>query len=331
VKGEGLNMPVQVLKDRNPSKVAVVTLGATKEEGGTRTHTIKVGGEASLPFLHFEGENPNRPVIAMEVVDRVPEEWNDELKKAFSDVLGNPAAWAKKCVEEYGADMIFLRLQSADPDLGNSSPEKCAQTVKDVLAAVGVPLAVVGCGIDEVDNKVIAAVAEACAGENLLLGNATQDNYNTIVAACMVHKHTVIAQSPLDINICKQLNILINEMGLPLERIVIDPSIGGLGYGIEYAYSIQERGRIGALQGDKMLAMPSIGSVGFEAWKAKEANVGIDEFPGWGDQAERGILWEAVTATALLQAGLDILVMRHPEAVKLVRKNIDELMKPNNL
>lgn len=320
-------MPVQIIKDRNTSKVAVVTLGATKEEGGTRTHTIKIGGEASLPFLHFEGEMPHRPVIAMEVVDRVPEEWNDELKKPFADVLGDAAAWAKKCVEEYGADMIFLRLQSADPELGNSSAEKCIQTVKNVLSAVGVPLAVVGCGIDEVDNKVIAAVAEACAGENLLLGFASQENYNTIVAACMVHKHTVIAQSPLDINICKQLNILINEMGLPLDKIVIDPSIGGLGYGIEYSYSIEERGRLGALQGDKMLAMPVLGTIGFEAWKAKEANVSVDEFPGWGDQAERGVLWEAMTASGLLQAGIDVLVMRHPEAVKLVRKNIDDLME----
>jgi len=267
----------------------------------------------------------------MEVVDRVPEEWNDELKKAFADVYANPAAWAKKCVDELGADMIFLRLQSADPELGNSSAEKCIKTVKDVLAAVGVPLAVVGCGIDEVDNTIIAAVAEACAGENLLLGFATQENYNTIVAACMVHKHTVISQSPLDINICKQLNILINEMGLPLDKIIIDPSIGGLGYGIEYAYSIQERGRLGTLQGDKMLAMPVLGTVGFEAWKAKEANVGVDEFPGWGEQAERGVLWEAVTASALLQAGIDILVMRHPEAVKLVKKNIEDLMVPNSL
>lgn len=324
-------MPVQVLKERNPSKVASVTLGATKEQGGTRTSTITVGGEASLPFLHFEGEMPNKPVIAMEVVDRVPEEWNDELKAAFAGVLDNPAAWAKKCVEAFGADMIFLKLQSADPELGNSSPEKCIETVKSVLAAVGVPLAVVGCGIDEVDNKVIAAVAEACAGENLLLGFATQENYNTIVAACMVHKHTVIAQSPLDINICKQLNILVSEMGLPLDKIIIDPSIGGLGYGIEYAYSIGERGRIGSLQGDKMLALPTLGTVGFEAWKAKEANVGIDEFPGWGEQAERGILWEAVTASALLQSGLDILVMRHPEAIKLVKKNIADLMEPSSL
>lgn len=319
-------MPVQILKDRNTGKVLPVTLGATKEQGGTRTSTVTIGGETSLPFLHFEGETPNKPVIAMEVVDRVPAEWNDELKKALEGVLSSPAAWAKKCVDECGADVIFLRLQSADPELGNSSEEQCIKTVKDVLAAVGVPVAVVGCGIDEVDNKVLPAVAEACAGENLLLGFATQENYNTIVAACMVHKHTVIAQSPLDINICKQLNILISEMGLSLDKVILDVSIGGLGYGIEYAYSILERSRLGTLQGDKMLGMPTLGTIGFEAWKAKEANVSIEEFPGWGEQPERGILWEAMTASALLQSGLDILVMRHPEAVKLVQKNIADMM-----
>jgi acetyl-CoA decarbonylase/synthase, CODH/ACS complex subunit delta len=324
-------MPVQIIKDRNSSKGTVVTLGATKDQGGTRTTTIKVGGEGSLPFMHFEGEVPNKPIIAMEVVDRVPEEWNSELKKAFEGVIDNPAAWAKKCVEEFDADMIFLKLQSADPEMGNSSPEKCDKTVKSVLEAVGVPLAVVGCGIDEIDNAILAAVAEACAGENLLIGFATQENYNTIVAACMVHKHTVIAQSPLDINICKQLNILISEMGMPLERIIIDPSIGGLGYGIEYSYSIGERSRIGSLQGDKMLAMPVLGTIGFESWKAKEANVSVEEFPNWGDQAERGILWEATTASALLQAGMDMLVMRHPEAVKLIKKNINDLMVVNTL
>lgn len=324
-------MPVQIIKERNSGKVLNVVLGATKEQGGTRSHTITVGGQTSLPFLHFEGETPNKPVIAMEVVDRVPEDWNVELKAAFEGVLDDPAVWAKKCVEEFGADLIYLRLQSADPELGDSSPEKCIETVKSVLAAVSVPLAVIGCGIDEVDNKVISAVAEACAGENLLLGHATQENYNTLTAACMVHKHTLIANSPLDINICKQLNILITEMGLPIERIIMDPSIGGLGYGMEYAYSIGERGRIGTLQGDKMLALPTLGTVGFEAWKAKEANVGVDEFPGWGEQGERGILWEAVTATSLLQSGLDIIVIRHPEAVRLVRKNIEDLMKPSSL
>ena len=324
-------MPVQVIKERNSGKVLNVVLGATKEQGGTRTHTITVGGQTCLPYLHFEGETPNKAIVAMEVVDRVPVEWNEELKSAFQGVMDDPAAWAKKCVDEFGADMIFVRLQSADPELGDSSPEKCVETVKKVLAAVGVPIAVIGCGIDEVDNKVISAVAEACTGENLLLGHATQENYNTIAAACMVHKHTLIANSPLDINICKQLNILITEMGLPLDKIVMDPSIGGLGYGMEYAYSIGERTRIGTLQNDKMLSLPTIGTVGYEAWKTKEANVGIDEFPGWGEQKERGILWEALTASTLIQSGLDILVMRHPEAVRLVKKNIADLMKPNTL
>ena len=218
-------MPVQVLKERNTGKISAVTLGATAAQGGTRTSTITVGGETSLPFLHFEGENPNRPVIAMEIVDRVPD-WAAELKTVYSDVMGDVAAWAKKCVAS-GADMIFLRLQSADPELGNSSVEQCVATVKKVLSAVGVPIAVTGCGIDEVDNKVLAAVAEACAGENLLIGPAKQENYNTVAAACMVHKHTLLTMAPLDINICKQLNILVSEMGMPLDKIIIDPSIGG--------------------------------------------------------------------------------------------------------
>jgi len=323
-------MPVQILKERNSGRITCVTLGATAEQGGTRTSTLTVGGETSLPYLHFEGETPNRSVIAVEVLDRFPTEWNEALKAAYGDALADPAAWARKAVA-LGADMILLRLQGADPELGGSTPEQCVATVKKVLAAVGVPLAVTGCGIPEIDNKVIGAVAEACAGENLLLGLAEANNYNTIVAAAMVHKHTVIAQSPLDINMCKQLNILISEMGLPLDRIIIDPSIGGLGYGLEYAYSVGERSRIGALQGDKMLALPVLGTVGFEAWKAKEATVGEDEFPGWGDQAERGILWEATTGSVLLQSGLDILVMRHPEAVALVKKNLADLMAPNCL
>lgn len=320
-------MPVQVLKDRNSGKILEVTLGATAAEGGTRGNTIKVGGETGLPFLHFEGNQPNKPVIAVEIVDMVPE-WSDELMKVYGDVAGDTVAWAKKAVE-VGAEMVFIRLMSADPELGNSSPEKCAQTVKDVLAAVSVPVAVVGCGIVEVDNVIIPAVAEACAGENLLIGAAEPDNYKTIAAACMVHKHTLLASSPLDINICKQLNILVTEMGLQADKIIIDPSVGGLGYGIEYCYSIQERGRIGALGGDKMLAMPVIGILGGEAWKAKEASALEEEFPGWGDVQERGILWEAITAIALLQGGMDILVMRHPEAIALTRRNIEDMMVEN--
>lgn len=318
-------MPVQILKEKSRAAVQTVTLGATKEEGGTRSHTITIGGDAALPFHHFEGEIPHRPVIAMEVQDIEPE-WPAALKQCFAGVMREPGRWAEKCVQEYGADLIYLKLDGAHPEGANRTVEQCVATVKEVLQAVGVPLIVVGCGEADKDKEVLEAVAEAAAGENLLLGNAEQNNYKSLTAACMVHKHNIIARSPLDINICKQLNILINEMNMPLNRIVIDPSIGSLGYGIEYAYSIMERTRLGALQGDKMLSMPVLCTVGYEAWRSKEATA---ESPAWGDTGDRGVLWEAVTATALLQAGAHLLLMRHPQAVALVKKNIEQLMIDN--
>jgi acetyl-CoA decarbonylase/synthase, CODH/ACS complex subunit delta len=324
-------MAVEILKEKYRSKVGEVVLGATKDQGGTRSHTITVGGEAALPYLHFEGEIPNRPVLALEVWDMVPEEWSPCFEQYYGDVWSDPGQWAKKCVEQFGADLIQIRLKKADPDLGDASPEDCAATVKKVLEAVGVPVIVVGCGKAEKDNTIYTPVAEAAAGENLLLGVAELENYKAVTSACMANQHNIIAQSPIDINICKQLNILIAEMSTAMaNRIIIDPTIAALGYGIEYSYSIMERARNGALQGDKMLAMPMIGNVGLEAWRAKEANVPEDEEPAWGAQEERGLLWESTTAMAYLQSGIDILVMRHPEALKIIKANIDDLMQDNS-
>lgn len=318
-------MAVQLLKERYASQVGTVVLGATKEQGGTRSVSLTVGGEAALPFQHYEGSIPNRPIIAMEVVDIEPN-WPQPLKDALGDVVKDPVLWAKKCVDEWGADALYVKLEGADPDGANKSPEDCAKAVKDILAAVGVPLIVVGCGDVEKDHEVMVKVAEETSGEKLLLGVAEQENYKSLVAACLGSGHSIIARSPLDINICKQLNILITEMNMPADRIVIDPMIAGLGYGIEYVYSIMERGRMGALQGDKMLAMPLICTVGFEAWRSKEAWATEADFPGWGAQPDRGPAWEAVTSGALIQAGADILCMRHPQAVKATQKHIAQLM-----
>lgn len=319
-------VPVEFIKERYASKVGTVTIGATAAQGGTRSKVVAVGGDSTLPFLHFEGEVPNRPVIALEITDIEPP-WDSAVKGPYGGAVSDPAAWAKRCVEEFGADLIYLRLIGTDPELGGRTPEQAAATLRSVLKAVSVPLIVVGCGTEEVDNAVLPVVAEAGAGENLLMGTAKQENYKTLTAACMVHKHSIIALSPIDINICKQLNILINEMNLPLDRIVIDPSVGALGYGIEYTYSIMERIRLGALQGDRMLAMPVICTVGYEAWRTKEATAPASDFPGWGEQAERAVLWEAMTAASFLQAGGHIMVMRHPQAAALVRDNIAALME----
>jgi acetyl-CoA decarbonylase/synthase complex subunit delta len=319
-------MPFMPVVEKYRSKVQEVVLGATRAQGGTRDFTVTVGGEAALPFLHFEGQIPHRPVIGMEIWDTAPTDWPVCFDPYFAAGFHDPAVWAQKCVSGYGADLIVLHLKSADPDLLDTSPEHCAAVVGKVLNAVGCPLVVLGCGKPEKDNLVMPAVAEAAAGENLLLGLAEQNNYKSLTAAAIVYKHTLIAQSPIDINICKQLNILITEMNLPADRIVIDPTTAALGYGLEYGYSIMERARIGALQGDAMLSMPMIGNIGAEVWRTREATAPVEENPGWGEQSDRGILWEASTAAALLQAGLDIVVLRHPEAVRLIRQNITELM-----
>jgi len=318
---------VEIYKEKYRSQIREVVLGATPAEGGTRSHTIKVGGAATLPFLLFEGDILNAPVIALEVWDMNPQEWPESLKDFYGEILGNPVLWAKKCVEEYGADLIALRFKSADPDLEDASIDKCVHTLQEILKAVKVPLIIYGCGKAEKDNDLLTSLAESAAGENLLLGVAELENYRSLAAAAMAYGHSLIAQSPIDINMAKQLNILISELSPPLlERIVIDPTIAALGYGLEYSYSIMERARLGALSGDKMLAMPMIGNVGLEVWGKKETTATSDEKPGWGEAAERALAWETVTAMALLHAGLDILVMRHPLAAGLIKKGIDDLL-----
>ena len=320
-------MPVEILKEKWTGKINELKIGATKEEGGTRTSTVKIGGESTLPFLHFEGEMPNKPVIAMEVLDYEPTDFAPSLAKFYNGVMNDPAKWAKKCVDDYKAELIFLRLQSSHPDYGNASPKECADKVKSILDTVGVPVIVCGSGNAEKDNNVLPACTQVAKGEKLLFGVATQENYKTLVASCLADSHSIMAQAPIDVNIQKQVNILISEMGLSPERIVMDPTTGGLGYGLEYTYSVMERIRLAALSADKMLLQPFICLVGQEVWKAKEAKAAESAYPAWGSEEKRGAMWEITTAMALLMAGADILVMRHPEAVASVKSQIDKLMK----
>ncbi|MDP6545362.1 MAG: acetyl-CoA decarbonylase/synthase complex subunit delta [Phycisphaerae bacterium] len=306
------------------SAINTVVIGATSDDGGTRGSTVTLGGASALPFLAFEGSTGQKPAIAVEIWDADSETWPDALKEAYGDAMNSPADWAKKAVE-FGADLICLRLVGAHPDSGDHSAEQCAQTVKDVLAAVDVPLAIWGCGIDEKDNEILPAVSAAAKGENCLIGTAREKNYRTLVAVCLADNHKLIAESPLDINIAKQVNILCSDAGFDLKNIVMFPTTAALGYGVEYVYSIQERGRLAGLSGDKLLAQPVLCDVGFEAWRAKEARA--PQFDCVTDETrnEWGVMWEAGTATVLLQAGAEVLTMRHPQAIEYVRKTIDRL------
>ncbi len=318
-------MEIPNVADKWTSGVNEVTLGATKDKGGSRQKTVSIGGAKSIPFMDFDGNPGHKPVIAMDVYDTPPDDWNEALTKPFADVLNDPARWAKKCVEQYGADLICLKLDGIHPDRGNKSADDAVKVVKSVLAAVGVPLIIWGCEHDEKDNEVMPKVSEAARGEACLLGIVSQDNYKRLTATCLANGHCIITMAPVDINIGKQVNILVSEMDFPLNRIVMFQSTGALGYGLEYTYSIQERERLAALTGDKMMSMPVICDVGREAWRAKEAKSDDSEVPQWGPREERGPLWEAITAVSLLQSGVDIIRMQHPRAVATVKKCIDRL------
>jgi acetyl-CoA decarbonylase/synthase complex subunit delta len=247
----------------------------------------------------------------------------DYLSKG-SEVLNNPIDWAKKCIQEYNAQILCLRLLGAHPDFGNKTSKEVARLIEELLKVTDVPLIIIGRGDDAKDNEILPVCYQASRGKRCLVGDADQDNYRTLTASVLADGHSIIAESPVDINIAKQLNILISNMGLPLERIVINPTIGALGYGLEYAYSIMERTRLAALSGDKMVAMPFICFAGQESWRAKEAKASEEEFPQWGPERQRGIIWEVTIAVALLEAGADLLVMRHPEAVNYIMEYIKE-------
>jgi acetyl-CoA decarbonylase/synthase complex subunit delta len=315
---------VEIPKEKWTGKVREVTLGATAAAGGTRKKTVTVGGESTLPFLTFEGEMPNPPVVALEVQDAYPDDWSALLKEVWGDTLQDPAAWAQKA-EEYGADIIALKLQSAHPEGGNTDAAHAVETVKSVLAATGLPLIIYGPGQPEKDNEVLVAVAEAAQGERIALGNCEEKNYRTIVAAALANDHLVVTKTPIDVNLAKQLNILVNDMRLDLDRMLMDPTTGALGYGLEYSYSVMERLRIAALTGDSMTQQPMICTVGEEAWRAKESKVNEGVPAAWGDWARRSTNWEVITATMLIESGANIVVLRHPDSVKLVKEAIASL------
>ncbi len=293
---------------------------------GKGDNTLTIGGETCYPFYQFEGDMPNKPVIAMEIWDMEPQDWPETALAPFKDVVSDPAAWAKKCVDEYGAQIIVLQLKSIDPNDKDASPEDAAATVKKVLGAINVPLIVWGCASPAKDESVMKKIAEECDGENLILGPVEEKNHKGIGAAAMGYGHTLISSSPIDVNLAKQVNILLENLGMPLDRVIVDPTTGGLGYGLEYSYSVMERLNMAAMsQGDDKLQNPMINNLANEVWKCKEAKQTVEDAPELGDPEKRGILMEAVGAVSYFLSGSNIMIMRHPEAIKLAKAFIDLL------
>lgn len=314
-------MGIAIPKEKWTGKIREVKFGATADEGGTRSKSITLGGVNTLPFLYFEGEMPQKTVIAMEVMDVVREDYPTLAREPFEGVLDSPVTWAKACVEKFGADAICLKLEGTNPEEENKSPDEAVEIVKGVLGAVPVPLLIYGCGNEEKDSKVMQIVSDATKGERCLLGLAEEERYKSISVATMANDHGIVAFSNLDINLAKQLNILLTDFGVKPENIIMDPLQAGLGYGLEYSYSVIERVRLAALMGDHMLQMPIICDSSI-SWKAREAH---QENPVWGDEKLRGPFWEATTAISAITAGADMLIMRHPKAVKMVRDSVEEL------
>ncbi|MGD0659247.1 MAG: acetyl-CoA decarbonylase/synthase complex subunit delta [Syntrophorhabdales bacterium] len=293
---------------------------------GTGASAVSVGGEGCYPFYVFEGAMPRPPRIAFEVWDYEPEDWPDWAIEPYRDVISDPVAWAKKSIGTYGAQMIALLLKSADPNGRNRAVEEVVATVRAVSDAVSVPLIVWGCANDEKDAAMLRSIAEACEGKNVALGPVSDKNYKQIGAMAIGYGHTVIASTPIDVNLAKQLNILLGNLGVPEEKLLIDPTTGGLGYGLEYSYSVIERDRMAALtQGDVKLQAPVICNLANEVWKTKEAKTAKADNPKLGDEKKRAVIMEAVAAMTLAVAGADILIMRHPEAISSVKEMIEEL------
>jgi len=315
----GGKMALEIPKVKYTGKIKEVTIG-------TGEKTVTVGGETCYPFHLFEGEMPHTPRIAFEVWDYKPDDWQEWAIEPFRDVIGNPVAWAEKCVNEYDAEIIALQLRSADPNDKDRDVEEVIKVVQDVIEAVDVPIIVWGTSTDEKDALLLRRAAEVCEGRNVVIGPLSEKNYKQIGAMAIAYNHPVLASSPIDVNLAKQLNILLGNLGVQDEKIIIDPTTGALGYGLEYTYSVMERDRMAALtQEDAKLQYPIVCNLAQEIWKAKETRLTKDEDPRLGDEKKRAILLEAVSAMSLLIAGANIVIMRHPDSVSLVRKMIREL------
>jgi acetyl-CoA decarbonylase/synthase complex subunit delta len=296
--------------------VGSVVIGATGTEGGTRKISYRIGGGSTLPFLPGNASSPS-PLVALEICDK-SEYWSSIVRNYCGDLVDDIRAWSTAAETLYGADLVRLYLTSTK-ERNFSDIVSVKKSVEDVLSATGLPLIIEGSNEPKIDSEVFLGCGEAGEGECLLLGTAEANRYRSIAAAALAYNHSVIAQSPIDINLAKQLNILLREIGVGHDHIVIDPYTGTLGYGFEYSYSAMERIRFSALKGDADLAMPMICAAA-DTLTVKEVR---EADPARQD--EMAVQWEFYTGIAAAVAGAEIICVRHPRAIPLLHKAFRDL------
>jgi acetyl-CoA decarbonylase/synthase complex subunit delta len=294
--------------------IGQVQIGATEEEGGTRSTSYRIGGNGGLPFVE-PNDGLTRPLVAYELCDD-PSYWSPLVIERLGSTTGDPAAWARAAGCELGADLVRLYLTSTK-QRGFDDFDAIGAAVGAVLEATDRPLIVEGPNEPAIESEAFRRIGEAGEGERLLLGTAEATRYRSVAAAALAYHHGVIAQSPIDVNLAKQLNILLREIGVPHEQIVIDPYTGALGYGFEYSYSAMERIRYAALKGDADLAVPMISSA-TDSLTIKE----VRDAPQ-GEAHRTAVAWEVATGLSAAVAGAAIVCVRHPDSVAPLKAAIE--------
>ncbi len=298
-------------------RIGYVALGATKAEGGTRSVSYRLGGESDLPFIGMKTSGGSIPLVAFEICDD-PSYWSPIVTSYTGDLVTDTPEWATAAEKQYGADLVRLFLTSTK-QRGFDDFSSITKVTDEVLSGTGLPLVVEGSNEPAIDSEIFQRCGEAGQGERLLLGTAEAGRYRSVAAAAMAYNHSVVAQSPIDINLAKQLNILLREIGVKADHIMIDPYTGSLGYGFEYSYSVMERIRYAALKGDTDLAMPMIASAtdSLSVKEVREADAAIRD--------DIAVAWEFYAALSSAVAGASIVCVRHPKTVPLLKQAFLEL------
>ena len=314
-------MKVEWPTEKIPGQIASIVLGKTAQEGGTRKVSYTIGGGRSMPFIRAESGSPNRPRIAMEVHSGKPD-FHGTGAEELAGVLDDPVAWAKACENDWGADLVCLKFTGANPDGMDCSVDETAALAKEVLDGVGLPLMFYGCGEEEKDAAIMSAIGDMIRNEGAVIGLAENEKYKSMAAAAIAYNTYLVAFSNLDINLAKQLNILLLEYDFPPERIIMDPLQGALGYGVEYSFSVIERIRLAALSGDKTIQMPMV----CDASIANNYRESYEPSDNWGVPNTRNILWEGTTAMSALVGGADLVIVRCPSTIDQLNRMLDRMM-----